>query len=131
MRNGALLALVFLVAACGSYQFPGGPAAGQGTVSGHVVSRPCAPVEQAENVCPGRLVSGVEIAYVRGEATAKTVTDSSGNYTVQLGVGTWTVHVKTYMRIISGPTEVTVTAGSTVTADYILDSGIRVPVPQQ
>ena len=76
-------------------------------------------------------MSGVEIAYARGEATAKTLTDSSGYYTVQLASGTWTVHLKTYMRIISGPTEVTVTAGATTTADYILDSGIRVPAPQQ
>jgi type 1 fimbria pilin len=131
MRKNAVLALVFLAAACGSYQFPGGPAARQGTVSGHVVSRPCPPVEQADKVCAGRPVSGVEIAYLRGETTAKTVTDSNGNYTVQLAAGTWTVHLNTYMRIISGPTEVNVTAGSTMTADYILDSGIRVPAPQQ
>ena len=96
-----------------------------------MVSYPCAPVEQAENVCAGRPVSGVEIAYSRGEVTEKTLSDSNGNYTVQLAAGIWTVHLKTYMRIISGPTEVTVTAGATTTADYILDSGIRVPAPQQ
>jgi hypothetical protein len=38
--------------------------------------------------------------------------------------------MKTYMRVISGPPAVTVAAGSTVVANYVLDSGIRVPAPQ-
>jgi hypothetical protein len=131
MRNVLLVALVCVTAACGAYHFPGGPPAGTGTVSGKVVAIPCTPVEQAGEQCAGKPVPGLEIDYVNGGATAKTVTDSNANYTVQLAAGTWMVHLKAFMRIINGPPEVTVSAGSTVTANYVLDSGIRVPVPQQ
>ncbi|MDQ2922798.1 MAG: hypothetical protein M3Q90_00705, partial [Candidatus Dormibacteraeota bacterium] len=70
------------------------------------------------------------LGFVKDEATAKAVTDSNGRYTVQLSGGTWLVHLKTPMRMIKGPSEVTVAAGSTVTADYVIDSGIRYAVPQ-
>ena len=128
MRNGLLLALVLVTAACGTYQFPGGSPPGIGTVIGHVVAVPCAPVEPAGKPCAGRPVGGLEIDYVKGEATAKAVTDSGGNYSVRLSTSTWTVHLKTFMRIISGPAQVSVPADSTVTANYLLDSGIRVPL---
>jgi hypothetical protein len=59
------------------------------------------------------------------------VTDSTGRFTAALAAGTWTVHLVTTLHIVSGPQELTVVSGSTVTANYILDSGIRVPVPQQ
>ena len=39
--------------------------------------------------------------------------------------------VKNYMRVISGPPVVTVKAGATVVADYVVDSGIRTAVPHQ
>jgi hypothetical protein len=131
MRNVLLAALVLVTAACGAYHFPGSSPAGTGTVSGSVVAIPCTPVEAAGQQCAGRPVPGLEIDYVNGEATAKTVTDSNGNYTVQLAAGTWLVHFNGRMRIISGPQQVTVSAGSTVTANYVLDSGIRVPIPPQ
>jgi hypothetical protein len=131
MRNVLLVALVFVTAACGAYHFPGGPSPGTGTVSGKVVAIPCTPVEQAGQQCAGKPVPGLEIDFVKGEATAKTVTDSNGTYAVQLAAGTWMVHFKAYMRILNGPPEVTVSAGSTVIANYVIDSGIRVPVPQQ
>ena len=72
---------------------------------------------------------GVEIGYVNGEATAKAVTDSNGKYTVDLSSGTWQVTLRTSMRVISGPLEVSVPAGGTVAASYVLDSGMRVPTP--
>jgi hypothetical protein len=131
MRNLLLAALVFVTAACGAYHFPGGPPAGTGTVSGSVVAIPCTPVEAAGQQCAGRPVPGLEIDYVNGEATARTVTDSNGYYTVQLSAATWLVRFNAHMRIISGPPQVTVSAGSTVTANYVLDSGIRVSVPAQ
>jgi hypothetical protein len=131
MRNVVVAALVLVTVACGAYQFPGGSPPGTGTVIGHVVAVPCAPVEQAGKQCAGRQVAGLEIDYAKGEATSKAVTDAGGNYSVRLSADTWTVHLKTYMRIVSGPAEVSVKADSTVTADYILDSGLRVPVPQQ
>jgi hypothetical protein len=37
-----------------------------------------------------------------------------------------------HMRIVKGPSSVTVTADTKVVADYVLDSGIRLlPQPQQ
>ena len=130
MRNALLIPLVFLIAACGAYHLPGTPS-GTGTVTGTVVAVPCTPVESALKPCAGRPVPGVELGFVKGEATAKAVTDSNGKFTVELSSGTWLVHVKTYMRQMSGPPQVIVSAGETVTANYVLDSGMRVPVPQQ
>lgn len=125
-----LIPLVFLIAACGAYHLPGAPSR-TGTVTGTVVAVPCTPVQSALKPCAGRPVPGVEVAFVKGDATTNALTDSNGKFTVELATGTWMAHVKTYMRLISGPPQVTVAAGETVTANYVLDSGIRVPVPQQ
>jgi hypothetical protein len=76
-------------------------------------------------------VPGVEIDFTSAGETAKAVTDSAGHFTATLAAGTWSIHLVTTMHILSGPQQVTVVSGSTVTATYILDSGIRVPVPQQ
>ena len=51
--------------------------------------------------------------------------------TATLASGTWLIHVASRMRIISGPAQVNVPPNSAVSANYVLDSGIRVPVPQQ
>ena len=135
MRSLLLVALLALTAACGAYQFPGSPSSpspATATVTGRVLSVPCAPVEQPNNVCAGRPVPKLEIDYVQGGAVAaRTVTDGSGSYFVELQPGTYAVKLKTYMRVLKGPLTLTVAAGSSVTADYILDNGIRVPVPQQ
>ena len=135
MRALLLVALLALTAACGAYQFPGpasSPSPAAATVTGRVLSVPCAPVEQPGVTCAGRPVPKLEIDYIEGGGVAaRTVTDGGGNYVVQLQPGTYTVKLKTYMRVIKGPLTLTVAAGSSVTADYILDNGIRVPVPQQ
>jgi hypothetical protein len=86
---------------------------------------------QALPQCAGRPVAGLEIDFTGTDGTAQAVTDSMGRYTVTLAVGTWTVHLVTPMHVISGPQQVTVVSGSTLTATYILDTGIRFPVPQQ
>ncbi len=131
MRNVLLMVVVLFVAACGAYRFPGGPAPGTGTVSGHVVAVPCAPVEQAGKPCAGRPVGGLQITFSNGTEAHNALTDSNGRYSIGLVAGSWKVTIKSYLRIISGPPAVTVTGGSVVTADYVVDSGIRVPVPQQ
>ena len=158
MRIAILAGMVFMTAACGAYQVPGESPAATGTVSGTVVfstigcprfetatrlcpvggpadsapapPSPCPQYGFASGQCPVRPVPDMEIDFVKGNATAKAVTDSNGAYTVQLAVGTWQVHLKTPMRMIKGPSEVTVVAGSTVTANYVIDSGIRYAVPQ-
>ncbi|HET7467700.1 MAG TPA: carboxypeptidase regulatory-like domain-containing protein [Candidatus Dormibacteraeota bacterium] len=127
----AALAACVALAACGGYQFPGGGSSGgTGTVSGKVVAVPCAPVERVGSPCPGRPVQGLVLTLTsssREQVTA--TTDAAGQYAVELKAGTWTVAFKSFMRIISGPTAVTVSAGGTVVANYVLDSGIRVPQP--
>jgi hypothetical protein len=135
MRDSLLAALVVVCAGCGAYQFPGespSPTPATGTVSGHVVAVPCAPVERQGSPCAGRPVPSLELDYLSGAVVvARAVTDSGGNYAVALYPGGYAVRMKTYMRVISGPLSLTVAAGSNIVANYVLDSGIRVPVPQQ
>jgi Carboxypeptidase regulatory-like domain len=133
MRAFVAVAAGLLLGACGAYQFPGSSPtpSTQGTVRGTVVSVPCAPVERVGSPCPGRPVGGLDISFVRdGSIVGRTVTDSAGRYSLQLAPGTYSVKFDTYMRLISGPASVTVAAGGTVVADYVLDNGIRLPVPQ-
>jgi hypothetical protein len=76
-------------------------------------------------------VPGVEIDFTSAGEAAKAVTDSAGRFTATLAAGTWTVQLVTKLHLLSGPHQVTVVSGSTVTVTYVVDSGIRVPVPQQ
>jgi hypothetical protein len=93
---------------------------------------PCLPIESAGAAqCAGRPVPGVEIDFTSAGEAAKAVTDSAGRFTATLAAGTWTVHLVTNLHLMSGPHQVTVVSGSTVTVIYVVDSGIRVPVPQQ
>jgi hypothetical protein len=135
VRKALLGALLFVTTACGAYTFPGGgssPTPDTGVVSGRVLVVPCAPVEQAGTTCAGKPAAGLEIDYVSGTSVAaRTVTDSSGSYSIRLSAGTYVVKFNNYMRVISGPTKLTVAAGTSVVANYMLDSGIRAPVPQQ
>ena len=127
MRAVLLGLLVVGVAACGAYSFPSGQSQ-TGTVTGRVVAVPCAPVEKPDQQCSGRPVAGIELTFTSaGRTTLSGTTDSNGIYSVQLAAGTWSVATKGYMRIISGPKTVTVKAAETVVANYVVDSGIRVP----
>jgi hypothetical protein len=134
MRKLLLGTLALLLAGCGAYSFPGStpPTASTGVVTGRVLAFPCAPVEQPQDVCAGRPLAGLELDYTGGAcAPCKAVTNSNGEYSADLNPGTYKVRLATYMHVISGPVEVTVSPGSTVTANYLLDSGIRAPAPQQ
>ena len=140
MKNVLLGALVFLTAACGAYQFPGASPAPKGTVTGMVTVMPCGPVQpvppaQAQDSAPCRMkpsAAGVEMDFASGGSVTSTLTHADGTYRIDLPEGTYKVSAKGYVRIISGPSAVIVKAGHTLTADYVLDSGIRaLPVPQQ
>src|SRR5262245_26516194 len=134
MRVTLLAAMVGLACmACGAYQFPGEtPSPSSARVSGKVLAVPCAPVEQADNVCSGHPVPNLEIDYVAGSAVvAKTKTNDQGIYVIDLTPGTYKVALQTYMRVISGPTKLSLAAGARTRADYMLDNGMMVPVPQQ
>ena len=128
MKAFFILLLVLAIAACGAYRYPGAGTGSNGSVTGQVTAVPCAPIESAKMPCGGRPVSGLEIDFSRNGTTVAAQTDPKGYYSVQLPAGTWKVSFKSYMRIISGPPTVTVSPGSSVVANYVLDSGIRVPV---
>ena len=133
MRNTLLAALVTIACtACGAYQFPGEtPAPGDAHVSGTVRAVPCAPVEQAGSTCSGKPVPRLEIDYVQGSATVRrTVTDANGAYAVDLPAGDYTVKLNTYMRIVSGPTRLALGPDTRKVADYLVDNGMRAPVPE-
>jgi hypothetical protein len=135
MKNGLLAALVFLVAACGAYQFPGSPPAGTGIVTGQVTVIPCGPVEPAQpDVAPCKMTPSAGIVMVftsAGGTVTATKTGSDGRYTIELPAGTYKVSAQNYMRMIGGPPIVTVKAGASLVADYVFDSGIRTGVPQK
>jgi len=126
----AALATCALLGACAGYRFPGGPAPGTGTVSGQVTAVPCAPVEKVDAPCQGRPAAKIALIFTSPSDDQEIAqTDSAGNYAVELKAGKWTVAVKGYMRVISGPSTVTVEAGGSVVANYVVDSGIRLPAP--
>lgn len=70
--------------------------------------------------------AGLELVLTNGATTTITTTDSTGNYSIELGVGTWTVGTNNKMRIVSGPTTLTITAGASIIANYVVESMIRV-----
>ena len=123
-----LCLLVLTTAACGVYRFPGGGPNGTGTVSGQVTAAPCAPIEAAPKTCLVRPMPDLEIDFSGQGGTVSTRTDARGSYSIELAAGTWKVSFPGYARIISGPPAVTVSAGATVVANYVVDSGIRYPV---
>jgi hypothetical protein len=69
-------------------------------------------------------VPGLELDFSSGSTTLSTTTDSSGNYTIDVPAGSWKVSTKNYMQIVSGPTTLTITAGSTIVANYTVWSNI-------
>jgi hypothetical protein len=131
MRYAVLGGALLLMTACGAYQFPGSsPSPAIGNVSGRVISIPCGPVQPADNACAGRAVGGVQITFTDGQTAERTTTDANGRYSIDINPGTYKVTFNTYMRIVSGPSTVTVSSGANVIADYVLDNGIRKPIPQ-
>jgi len=133
MRNLLLAGILLIAAACGGYVFPGAsPSAQTGTVTGRVLAVPCSPVEIAgETPCAGRPVAGATLVFTSGGTSRNAVTNSDGTYEIQLPAGTWSVAFKSFMRVLTGPKTVNVEAGTSVVADFVVDSGIRAPVPQQ
>lgn len=150
MRKTLLVAILVATAACGTYHFPGQPPGGAGTVSGQVMSygcgvvgpgarmcvpqpdtQPaiCAPSAPIKDSCGAMPVPGLELDFTNGTSTTITKTDSTGRYSIELPTGTWKVSTTNYTRIVSGPTTVTITAGISIVANYIVQSGIAVMAP--
>jgi hypothetical protein len=131
MKVALLGAMLVLIAACGAYEFPNSTRHYPESVSGRVLLVPCSPAEPAGSKCAGRPAAALEIEFVNGKDVHSAVTDEGGNYRRELAPGTYHVQFKGYPRILSGPSSVTVAQGSSVTANYVLDTGIRLPQPQQ
>jgi len=52
-------------------------------------------------------------------------TDSAGDYSISLPVGTWSVTAAAIARILSGPQTLEVKSGTSIVADFIIDTGMR------
>lgn len=143
MRKLLLVAILVAATACGAYHFPGSNSE-SGTVSGRVTAYPCGPVQQAGQAClPGPAtnclpkspndstcgplpIPGIVLVFSGGSASASVKTHSDGFYSIDLPAGTWKVSITPgMMRIISGPNPLVVDAGSSITANYVVDTGIR------
>ena len=143
MRTTLIVAILVATAACGAYRFPG-PGNATGTVSGRVVSFACGggPVQPAvprclakpapnclpqaaDNACGQWPVAELDLVFSNGSTTRLTKTDSAGAYSIELPVGTWRVATATFARIIDGPQTLVVNPGATITANYVVDTGIR------
>jgi hypothetical protein len=152
MRKTALVAILLATVACGAYRFPSQPPGGTGIVSGQVlatfgcgvngagdtmcvpppVPQPagCAPGGPVKTGCGATPIAGLELVFTNsptnGATTTTTTTDSTGNYSIELASGTWTVGTNNKMRIVSGPTTLTITANTSIVANYVVESMIRV-----
>jgi hypothetical protein len=93
-----------------------------GTISAPGVM--CPAPGPANYPCGTAPMPGLELDFSSGSTTLSTTTDSSGNYTIDLPAGSWKVSIKNYMQIVRGPTTLTITAGSTIVANYTVWSGI-------
>jgi hypothetical protein len=134
VRIALLVGLLIATAACGSYRFPG-PAHETGTVHGQVTSSSCAgpcpatlvpcPPQPATPACGQRPMVGLGLVFTKGNTSFVAKTDSDGAYSINLPVGTWSVTAATVARIISGPQTLEVQPGTTIVADFIVDTGIR------
>jgi hypothetical protein len=144
MRIILLVVLVVATAACGTYRFPG-PGAETGTVHGQVVTfgcggpiqpdiracpaqtsiacpRPSPPISQA---CGARPLTGFELTFTKDGTSRIAKTDSGGAYSIDMPAGTWRVSAASYARIVDGPQTVAVSAGASIAADYVVDTGMR------
>jgi hypothetical protein len=123
----ALVACVLatVLAGCGAGPTLFGPSTG--TVTGHVQLRACGGANRpGQTSCPTHPYAGVTLAFTLAPAAGTgsdqaVTTDSSGSYRIDLKPGTYSVRA-------SGPgdqagslggRQVVVTAGKTVTADFV------------
>lgn len=102
-----------------------------GTVTGHVMVRACGGANRADqNGCHVSARSGVRLTFSASSSTPRWVNvDNSGAYRIDLAAGTYRVKVETFGSSLStgpgpqprfaGPEQIVVSAGKTVTADFV------------
>jgi hypothetical protein len=126
MRKVFLAAVLLATMACGAYRTGPGPAVGSGSLSGRVTAVPCAPVETPDSTCIPQPVSGLKLDFTAADGSlASATTDKNGGYSMRLAAGTWKVNMNGFRHVVSGPSTVNVSVGSSVIADFVIDSGIR------
>ena len=121
----SLIAVAWLVVACGSRTPPGVPAIAQ--VTGRVLAGPVTPVSRAgqPNTRP---VEGARVEALQGSrVVAVTHTDHGGYYKLALRGGTYVIAVTSRGFRLYAPRTRTVVAvaGHEVAANFTLDTGIR------
>jgi hypothetical protein len=133
MRIALLVGLLIGTVACGNYRYPE-PVNETGTVHGLVTSSSCfgpcpmdlaCPPQPASPACEQRPMVGLGLVFAKGNINFVAKTDSAGAYSINLPVGTWSVTTAAIARIISGPQTLEVKAGTSIVADFIVDTGIR------
>ncbi|HEX9096262.1 MAG TPA: carboxypeptidase-like regulatory domain-containing protein [Candidatus Dormibacteraeota bacterium] len=118
--------LVTVLAGCGAGPSLFGPSTG--SVTGHVQLRACGGAYRAEQTaCPTHPYAGVTLRFTPTPAAASAsdhavTTDSSGWYRIDLKPGSYSVRASgpgDPAGGFGGPREVVVSAGKTVTADFV------------
>jgi hypothetical protein len=70
-------------------------------------------------------MTGFELTFTKDRTSRVAKTDSAGAYSIDLPAGTWRVSAANYARIVDGPQTVAVSAGVSIAADYVIDTGMR------
>jgi hypothetical protein len=123
-----LLLPVLLLVSCGTSAPPSDSGA-LGTVSGSVLAGPTCPVQTDASPCPDVPLSGEVVQLVAGDTVVASATsDAQGAFTLQAEPGDyqlmWAPEGDVGIRFAK-PVGVSVVAGETVTADLLVDTGIR------
>ena len=121
--SGAV-ALTVMLTGCATHSTSQQPPSDM-TIHGKVTSAPTCPVETIGSPCPARPASGVLVEVLRGQnVVATTHTDPDGQYLMRVLVGDYDLRA-TMQRGYPGTVTKHVTAKADVTADLVLDSGLR------
>jgi len=113
--------LVMVLAGCGAGASLFAPTTG--TVTGHVELRACGGAYRTDQTgCPTQPYADLTLTFT-GTASDKAVTtDAGGSYRIDLNPGTYTVQASGPRHPaggLGGPRQVVVSAGKTVTADFV------------
>lgn len=128
MLARALIAFALAVVLAGCAPGPSLFGPSTGTVTGHVQIRACGGAYRpGQTSCPTHPYAGVTLTFTLASAVGTgsekaTTTDSSGSYRIDLGPGTYTVRASgpgDQVGSLSDWRQVVVTAGKTVTADFV------------
>lgn len=119
---------VLLLASCGEGE-PASDGAELGTVTGSILAGPTCPVETMASPCPDVPLPGEVVQLVQGDTVVASATsDPEGGFSIQAEPGAyelmWAPAGDVGVRF-ARPVRVEIVAGQTVTADLLVDTGIR------